>query len=150
MLASLLLSALLGATPPTLHLQTLSGHEVARRSPVVLMFWRSDCGPCRLELGDLAALRRAAAPMAVRLVGLQAPKALAQGLRAGSLSEDSSLWTAQDAGEVLTSYGGPPPRLPLAVALDAQGRVCARRTGLLGTDQLKAWAIECGGRHALH
>ena len=86
--------------------------------------------------------------MGVQLVGLQAPAAVRQGLHAASLPANASLWTAQDAGEVLLAYGGPPPRLPLAIALDAQGQVCGRRTGLLGTDQLKAWSSACVGRHA--
>ncbi len=148
MLAALLLSALVGATPPSLQLRSLSGHEVASRHPIVLMFWRTDCAPCRLELGEFKALSQAAAPMAIQLVGLQAPEAVRQGLQAASLPADGSLWTAEDPGEVLRSYGGPPPRLPLAIALDAQGRICGRRTGLLGTDQLKAWSGACGGRHA--
>jgi hypothetical protein len=33
--------------------------------------------------------------------------------------------------------------LPLAVAIDRQGRVCARKRGLLGTDQIKQWSQSC-------
>ncbi|MBE7220379.1 MAG: hypothetical protein INR64_18075, partial [Caulobacteraceae bacterium] len=37
--------------------------------PDVLLFWRADCGPCLLELSDLAALRAAARPGRVTPVG---------------------------------------------------------------------------------
>ena len=126
----------------------MSGRPTAARAPVVLMFWRADCAPCRLELGDLDALRRAAAPMRLQLVGLQPSTGLRAGLRAANLADVASDVAVQDAAGVLTSWGGAPPRLPLAVAVDAQGAVCARHTGLLGRDRLAAWAKACGGVHA--
>ena len=148
-LTALLLAATLGATPPLLQMRTLAGRPVRQVRPVVLMFWRADCAPCRLELGDLRALRTAAAPMPIQLVGLQPAAEIRKGLGATSLPPDGSVWTEQDAGKVLLSWGGAPARLPLAIALDAKGRLCGRHTGLLGTDQLTSWAKSCGGRHAL-
>ena len=149
MLAALFFSAALGAAPLSLQLHTLAGRQVRQSRPVVLMFWRADCAPCRLELGDLTALRRAAKPMPIQLVGLQAAAEVRKGLRAAALPANASVWTAQDAGKVLLSWGGPPPRLPLAIALNVKGHLCGRHTGLLGTDQLKAWAQGCGGQRAL-
>ncbi len=126
----------------------MGGRPTAERFPVVLMFWRADCAPCRLELGDLEAMRRAAAPVRLQLVGLQPAAELRVGLRAANLADDASDVAVQDAAGVLTSWGGAPPRLPLAVAVDAEGAVCARHTGLIGRDRLAAWAKACGGAHA--
>ena len=88
---------------PRLNLQTMSGRPTAARFPVVLMFWRADCAPCRLELGDLPALSRAAAPVRLQLVGLQPPAELRVGLRAANLADDASDVAVQDAAGVLTS-----------------------------------------------
>jgi hypothetical protein len=54
------------------------------------------------------------------------------------------LWFALDRdADVLIALGGPPPRLPLAVAINALGRVCGRRAGLLGTETVKQWVAKC-------
>lgn len=133
------------ATPP---LQRLDGAPAPAARRAVVMFWRADCGPCLLELGDLAALRRAARPLAVTPVGLQPAATLRPALARLHLSDGDSLLTPDDAAAVLTRYGGAPPRLPLAVALSADGSVCARHTGLLGRDLVRRWGATCGGGHA--
>ena len=146
MLAALLTAALYAAPP--LALQTLNERPAAVEPLSVVMFWRADCAPCRLELSDLTAIRSSAAPLRVRLVGLQPTAALREGLRASGLPAEESLGALGDPAQVLTAWGGAPPRLPLAVALDARGRVCGRRTGLVGRDRLAAWSKACvrGGR----
>ena len=138
MASPLLLAALLAAAP-ALALHTAQGRPAVLARPGVVMFWRSDCAPCRLELGDLPALRRAAAPLPLQLVSLDAASAA----WAGRFRRRSK--THEDPAKVLTDWGGAPPRLPLAVALDPSGQVCARHTGLIGRDRLRAWSQACGG-----
>jgi hypothetical protein len=81
---------------PPLPLRTLSGTPVSRTGPRIVMFWRADCAPCRLELADLKALRAAALPMRIDLVGLQPPTALRSALGATGMSEKESLRTPYD------------------------------------------------------
>ena len=182
--------AVAGVAQPRLReldLRELSGAPAALapgRARVV-MFWRSDCGPCLLELRDLAGLRRES-PLPITPVALDrfAPKwvpvrrlesAPDPESRAFVVRQPESTWSEKalgagpsarralarlrlparasllargDQAAILTRFGGPPPRLPLAVAFDAEGAVCARRTGLLGYDRLKAWARVCGGSGA--
>ncbi len=144
----LLLSVVLAASPPST--ATLDGRAVdsaSLRSSVV-MFWRADCGPCLAELADLPQLRKAAAPLRLQPVALdEAPGRtgpLGPALARIGLSERDTLRGVGDPAALLTSYGGAPPRLPLAVAFDGAGRVCGRRTGFLGYDHLRAWAAACG------
>ena len=155
-LAPILLSAALAAAsaaaPPAA--TTLDGRAVERSalSSSVLLFWRADCGPCLVELSDLAKLREAAAPLRVQPVVLDEapgrPGPVAEMLAKVGLTGGDTLRGVGDPAELLTSYGGAPPRLPLAVAFDAAGRVCGRRTGFLGYDHLRAWAAACGSSDA--
>ena len=148
-LSAVLLATIFVVAPP-LMLQTLEGKPAAPAVSSVIMFWRADCGPCRLELSDLKALRSAAAPLRVRLVGLQSAAALREGLRASGLPAEESLVASGDPAQVLTAWGGAPPRLPLAVAVDAHGNVCGRHTGLVGSDRMAMWSRSCtrGGERA--
>lgn len=49
-----------GSTPPSLALETLSGNifdqEMIKDKKVIINFWASWCGPCRLEMPDMARL----------------------------------------------------------------------------------------------
>ena len=142
----------LAARPPAV--STLAGRPVppGELASSVVLFWRADCGPCLSELSDLAALKAAASPMLVRPAVLEeAPGRVgpvAQMLARAGLQPSDTLRADGDAAAVLTTYGGAPPRLPLAIAFDGEGHVCGRRTGLLGYDHLRAWAVTCGSRNA--
>ncbi|WP_271145946.1 redoxin domain-containing protein [Brevundimonas sp. NIBR10] len=110
--------------------------------PAVLLLWRSDCGPCLIELQGWAGLERAARGRLVAVALEPAPPAAAASQRLGLPS--TMVWTASEpASEVLTRFGGAPPRLPLAIAVDSAGRTCATHHGILGTDRAKDWMRRC-------
>jgi hypothetical protein len=111
--------------------------------PHVLLLWRSDCGPCLLELQHLRAFEDAAPPGALVLLALDPPERAQDKLQGMGVRPDRLWYALDDNARVLSALGGPPPRLPLTVAVDAGGRVCARRTGLLGTDIVKQWVAQC-------
>ena len=112
----------------------------AIRGPAVVLLWASWCAPCKSELGRIEAIAAAAAPLRVVTLALDpADEAAAeldrQGVSAIAYAD------ARPPATVLAAWGG--TALPLAVAIDARGMVCARKQGLLGTDQLRAWAKRC-------
>ena len=134
-----------------LRLSTLSGAPVpaaGQAGPTILAFWRADCAPCLIELNEAAAYAQAARPGRMLFVGLQQPQVLREAALKAGASLDLIVSADGAASEILTRFGGAPPRLPLAVALDASGRVCARRHGLLGIERVMAWAQTCGRSHA--
>jgi thiol-disulfide isomerase/thioredoxin len=152
--AGLMLAFALGAARPSSGAGTLRFADSARPGMTlppaamkgrarVLVLWRADCGPCLLELENLKALEAAAGPADLVLVALDSPDVAQDKLRALGVKPRRLWYALDDNARVLTAMGGPPPRLPLAVALDRQGRICARRTGLLGTDIVKQWVSRC-------
>jgi thiol-disulfide isomerase/thioredoxin len=115
---------------------------VRRHRPAIVLFWRTDCAPCLLELQHLPALRRAAGGEPLLLVAMQPREAVAAGLQ--RLGRSIPTWiVAEEPGQVLVRFGGAPARLPLAVALDRAGNICRIRHGLIGSNTVKQWAKAC-------
>jgi hypothetical protein len=132
-------------------LKTLGGDPaggLASPGVTVVAFWRADCAPCRLELRAARDYALAARPGRFLFVGLQDAGALNAAAGEANAPPAMLLRAVGSAPSILAAYGGAPPRLPLAVAFTPSGRVCARRSGLLGTDQVAAWVGDCGARHA--
>lgn len=122
------------------HVTTLSS---LKNKGAILVFWRSDCAPCVLELRNLNALQAAAGAGRLIAINLEAEEAARSFLHREGISPANN-WRALDTpASVLTALNGEPPRLPLAVALNDRGSICARHTGLLGTDRVKEWARRC-------
>lgn len=149
-MAALVIGCCAGGAAPAapLQLNALSGGAPVplsslRGAPAILVFWRADCAPCRLELDNIKQLRAAAGATRLILVGLGPADPLRAAMAHMSASPGLAWRADADPASVLLAFNGPPPRLPLSIALDARGRICARRVGLLGTDQIARWAKSC-------
>ena len=135
------------AAAPTLHLARSASNAwvdlaaVRGHKPSVLVFWRTDCAPCLLELRNLPQLERAARPGRLVLIALQPRQELEQGLK--GLGPVQTWRAIEDPANVLIRFGGKPPALPLAVALDPLGKVCRVRHGLLGRNIVAEWIKAC-------
>jgi hypothetical protein len=139
------------ASGAPLVLKTLSGESaggLASPGVTVVAFWRADCAPCRLEMRAARDYALAAQPGRFLFVGLQDGEALRAAADKEGAPPAMLLRAVGSPASILATYGGTPPRLPLAVAFTASGRVCARRHGLLGTDRITAWVRNCGTSHA--
>jgi hypothetical protein len=147
--ASAALAGAAAATPaaPDIRAQDLEGHprtlaQLAGR-PTILVLVRSDCGPCLIELRNIAAIKSAAGQARLVLLAVESRDDARRFLLRAQLPH-RDLWAADAApGEVLVKLNGDPPRLPLAVALDRSGAICARHLGLLGTDRVRDWVRQC-------
>ena len=111
--------------------------------PSVLILFRSDCGPCLLELRNIKEIKAAAGGAHLVLLAVEDMDGARRFLLRSQLPY-SDLWAAgATPSEVLVKLNGAPPRLPLAVALDRAGAICARHLGLLGTDRVRDWVRRC-------
>jgi hypothetical protein len=143
--------AVAAVDPRPLQLESLDGKRIeVGHTPngVILAFWRSDCAPCLLELRAARDYAAAARPARFLFVGLEDVPALTAAARKAGAPSEMLVQGVGSASAILTAYGGAPPRLPLAIALTPSGALCARRHGLLGTDQVRAWARGCRAPHA--
>ena len=112
-------------------------------APLVALFWRSDCAPCLIELSHFRALEAAAGKGRLVTVALE-PADSARAKLAELNVPDHPAYTVPGAAEaVLDAVSDGTRRLPLSIALDRHGHICARHTGLLGTDLAGAWMAQC-------
>jgi len=112
-------------------LSTLHGHVV------VLDFWASWCGPCRMSASVLNEVKEKAGP-GVRFVGINVEPELSASLLAGAHREFGyDFPTVQDAdGTLLQRFGI--SGLPTLIVLDAQGKLRHASPGVPDADLLLA------------
>lgn len=123
--------------------EPLDAATPALRGPAVVVLWASWCTTCRAELERLPLLAQAARPLAISTVAIDPPERARSLMVRRGMSTLRAYADRRDPRTVLDSWGGPGAALPVAVALDSHGQVCGRKLGLLGTDQLRAWAQRC-------
>ncbi len=122
------LVALKDATPATLA-------QAARGRPVVVNLWASWCGPCRVEMPDLAEAQRRHPDIGFLFVnqGESADKVQAFLARSGLALDEVWLDQGSSLGRAIRS-----PGLPTTVFLDAQGRQVDAHFGVLSAASLQA------------
>lgn len=121
----------------------LDGSSARLPAAAVVMVWATWCAPCRKELATFRTLAPAAQPMTAVTLALDPPHRAAAALTETGATLANAFATDAPPQAVLAYFGGEPARLPLVFALDGHGRICGVRHGLLGSDQLKAWATSC-------
>ncbi len=111
----------------------------------VLVAWRSDCGPCLVELKNIALFEQAAKERGMELITLALDPADVALPKLASLKvTPRHVWYALDPdNDVLRGLAGQVPRIPVTIAINPQGELCGRRFGFLGTDILTEWAARC-------
>jgi hypothetical protein len=110
--------------------------------PQLLLFWRGDCAPCRHEMDALPDLLAAAPDAAVKIVSLEDVKSTQRDLPhlpARVSVEYMSPETAHKLAFMANTAGA----LPFSIMLHADGTVCARQLGILGTLTLQHWSKQC-------
>ncbi len=120
---------------------TLDPRMTSLPQPGVIVFWASWCDSCAAELRQLPAIRRAADPLPVATLALDPPDKAGNALRNLKVPADAAFADGRPPAEVLARWGA--TTLPFAVAIGLDGRVCGRKEGLLGLDQVRQWARDC-------
>jgi thiol-disulfide isomerase/thioredoxin len=126
------------ADGPTLRSTDLAG------TPYLLYFWFTGCPPCTRTSPLLAELDREYAPKGLRIVGLNADRALElpytdEERRAYTAKEGLGFTLARATPEILESYGAVSV-FPTIFAVDAKGTIVRELVGEPGTGALDAAA----------
>lgn len=128
---------------PDAHAVALDGSGKKLPHPAIVMVWATWCASCANEVRRVPALSEAAGPLPFLTLAIDpADRARAAIPRTG-LPIGRAFADVRPPARVLADWGGPGAILPLAVAIDREGHVCALKHGLLGTDQIKRWSRQC-------
>lgn len=111
--------------------------------PAIILFWATWCASCRGEMRRLPEIGAAAGDIPVATIALDPPATARAAIDTFGIPLRTAYADGRKPEQVLAEWGGGIVSLPLAVALDRGGQVCARKHGLLGTDEVKAWAARC-------
>lgn len=114
--------------------------EKLRGKPLVVNFWARWCGPCRVEIPELAHAQRRLKDrgLVVAGIGLEtSPDTVREFARAYAM--DYTVLLAKDRGSALMrSLGNPTGALPYTLIVDADGRLVSSKVGLIDKAELDA------------
>lgn len=111
-----------------------------RGRPLVVNFWARWCGPCRVEIPELARVQRKLKDKGLAVVGIGLEDK-ADTVREFALAYDMdyTVLLAKEQGiPLLRALGNAKAGLPYTLVIDAQGQVVARKLGLMTRAELEA------------
>jgi thiol-disulfide isomerase/thioredoxin len=111
-----------------------------RGKPLVVNFWARWCGPCRVEIPELAKVQQRLKDKGLVVVGIGLEdKADTVREFARAYDMDYLVLLAKGQGNALMhALGNPKGGLPYTLIIDADGRVVAKKVGLISRTELDA------------
>jgi len=117
---------------PEFAVKSIDGNTVnlaaARGKVVLLNFWATWCGPCRMEVPDLVELQRKYQDR-LQVIGLVIDDADEEAIRRFAKRYSINYPVAMATDDMRIQFGGV-PALPTSFIIDAQGRVVQKHIGL--------------------
>ena len=115
--------------------------ERYRGKPLIVNFWARWCGPCRVEIPELIAIRRAnKGKLEVLGIGIE-DKADAAKEFARAYEMDYPVFVARDKGiPLMQALGNTKGGLPFTIVIDRNGQVVQKKMGIMKKADLDAAA----------
>lgn len=111
-----------------------------RGKPLVVNFWARWCGPCRVEIPELTRVQRRFKDKGLIVVGIgleDRPDTVREFARAYEM--DYLVLLAKEQGiPLMRTLGNANGGLPFTLVIDADGRMVARKLGLISRAELDA------------
>ena len=122
-----------------------SAHSLSelRGQPSAVLVWKSDCAPCIVELMHLNEIAAGAPRWRIVTLALDEAQTARRALPPQARVAAGSWYTSAPPAQVLATLNSAQPILPLTIAVNTHGEICARRVGLLGSDVLNGWSEQC-------
>jgi len=126
---------LIGNLAPDFDLQTLDGKSLKlsdlRGKAVLLNFWATYCGPCKIEMPWFVELQKEYGPQGFQIIGVAMDDASNEEIAkfAKEMGVNYPILIGKDS--VANSYGGVSV-LPTTFFVDRDGKITAREFGLRG------------------
>ena len=133
-----------GKEPPHFRLILEDGRHInledLRGRPILINFWATWCGPCRLEMPDIVAVARANPDLIVLAVNVQETM---EQIRPFAEEFQMYLTIVRDTdGELRTLYAV--RGMPTSVFIDRQGKIFTIWTGMLTADLIQEIVADIG------
>ena len=103
----------------------------------VLVYFRSDCPPCRAELSIIVKIAEKHPDLQVQLIVLKAP------LDKPAIPQIPLNLHIMHKDNIPQIYGNAQSILPFSVFLHKDGGLCETHTGMLGSDMAEKWIKRC-------
>jgi len=115
--------------------------ERYRGKPLIVNFWARWCGPCRVEIPELIAIRQAhKGKLEVLGIGIE-DKADAAKEFARAYEMDYPVFVAKDKGiPLMQALGNTKGGLPFTIVIDRNGQVVQKKMGIMKKADLEAAA----------
>lgn len=115
--------------------------ERYRGKPLIVNFWARWCGPCRVEIPELIAIRQAhKGKLEVLGIGIE-DKADAAKEFARAYEMDYPVFVARDKGiPLMQALGNTKGGLPFTIVIDRNGQVVQKKMGIMKKADLEAAA----------
>jgi thiol-disulfide isomerase/thioredoxin len=109
----------------------------ATENSTLLTYWRSDCPPCRAELGTIVKLAENHSDLQIHLIVLKVP------FDKPAIPKIPTNMHIMHADRIPASYNNAQSILPFSVFLHKDGGLCETHTGMLGSDMAEKWIKQC-------
>lgn len=116
----------------------LRSFEQYRGKWVIVNYWATWCGTCRLELPDLVDFHQRNKERDAMVVGINFEEISASELKA-FVSENAMPFPVLRSEPIPVTPLGPVPALPTTYIIDPNGKVVAGEVGLVSVKQLEAY-----------
>ena len=124
---------LVGQNAPDFELQSLEGKDVKlsdfRGKAVLLNFWATYCGPCKIEMPWFVELQKEYGPQGFQIVGVAVDDASTEDIAKFAREMGVNYPILLGKESVAQSYGGVGV-LPTTFFVDREGKITAREFGL--------------------